>query len=262
MTSQGKRNLILAMAAFLLAAMACSLPLPGRPGNQESAESTEPVPSSQETLADANALPVRAERKEVEVEDISAVVEDISGPVLLLQVTNLTDDEVLVTLPCGFILQPADEDEQRLMVIQPEEVRLPPGGEGELEPYVICIDGNKAGPSIGSSYSLGVMASGDLLTLARCLCNEDLTALEEAMEFDSLIGLQFAVWMASEGVSDLGSLMEAMGEDSGGVFGDMVGEELGELGVDMEQFMGLIDQFMGQPAREWLEKCGLGEGES
>ncbi len=276
MTSHSKPSLILALGALLLASMACNLPLPDLPGGgEEPAEPTAteapqqqiseatatPTPSPQ-AAEDPAALPVRLERGEVELRPVSAVEEDISGPVLLLQVTNLTDDEVLVTIPCGLVFQPANGDEQRLMVIQPEGITLAPGEQGEMQPYVICIDANRAGPSVGSSYSLGLMATEDLLSLAQCICQEDLAALEESFDFESLLGLQMAVWMTSEGAADLGELFSQLEGEAGGALSDLMGEDLGEMGMDMQQFIDMMEQLMGEPARQWLQKCGLqGDGE-
>jgi len=142
------------------------------------------------------------------------------------------------------------------MVIQPAEAVLPAGGEGELQPYVICIDADRAGPSVGSSYALGVMAAGDLLKLAECICQEDLTAMEESMDFDSIFGLQMAVWQVSGGVPDFQSMFDQVSEE-GGALGGLVGEELGDLGMDLQQLADLMDELFGASVQEWLDKCDI-----
>ncbi len=271
MVFKESRYFILVVAILALTTLACNLPFPAPPAATQieaqppdegtpattAAGATKEVPSPGGDAEEADiALQQQLARHQVDLQGIRAIEEEISGPVLVLQVTNRTDEEVLVTLPCGLILQPGDEDEQRMMVIQPSEATLPPGGEAELQPYVICIDAHRSGPSVGSAYKLGLMATGDLLKLAKCICQEDLLALEDSADMGSLFGLQMAVWMTSSGAPDLRSLFEQTGEGSGAL-GGLVEEDLGDSGLELEQFMDLMGEIFGTAGQEWLEKCGV-----
>ena len=116
------------------------------------------------------------------------------GPIMLLQVTNPTTQDVLVTIPCGLIFQPQDNEMQRLMVIQAYSSTVKAGGQADLKPYIICIDADKHAPAAAATYSLGTMASGDLLKLATCVCTQPLTV---GTNLGQEFGLQFAVWHTS-----------------------------------------------------------------
>ncbi|KPK89040.1 MAG: hypothetical protein AMJ88_18120 [Anaerolineae bacterium SM23_ 63] len=186
------------------------------------------------------------------VESISG--EETSGQILTVQATNPTTDEIVVTIPCGLIFKPGPEsDEQRLMVIQEASATLLPGEKATLAPYVVCIDSSNAIPAQGSTYLVGVMATGDLLTLAQCICNETLMDVEmDPNAFMDQFSLQFAVWSVSDGLS-FEEMFEDM-EEAEGALGEIgvedFGEELGELfGGIMEMF-----QIAGQ---DWLEKCQI-----
>lgn len=277
MLGKRKRALMIAVAALLITGMACNVfsviqPQPeqgsGEPieqgvsttapgGGEGQAEAPTEGGSSGGPASGADlGIMDQIDRGQVELAGVQATEEEISGPILLLQVTNPTDEEVVVTIPCGLIFEPADEDEQRMMVIQHEEISLPPGGEGTLEPYVICIDADRAGPSIGSGYSLGVLADADLLKLAQCVCNEDLTALEEAMQYDSLMGLQMAVWLTSSGESDLTSMFESISQAESNALGGLPGET-GDQIEGLQDALSTIVSLMGGSAEEWLAKCDL-----
>ena len=131
-----------------------------------------------------------------------------------------------------------------MMVIQEASGSLPAGGEGTLTPFVICVDSSKATPTEGGTYSLGTLASGDLLRFAECLCQEDL----DSEDFMELFGLQMAIWMVSDSAT-FESLLE--GSETGeGALGDLMGEEAAEI------LEGILDMMRG-PASSWLELCDI-----
>lgn len=186
------------------------------------------------------------------VESISE--EETSGQILTVQVTNPTTDEIVVTIPCGLIFNPGPKsDEQRLMVIQEASDSLLPGEEATLTPYVVCIDSSNAVPESGSTYQIGVMATGDLLKLAECICNETLVDIEiDPLAFMDQFGLQFAVWTVSDGLS-FEEMFEGM-EDAGGALGEIGAEDFTE---EMEEFFGgIVEMFQGV-GQDWLEKCQI-----
>lgn len=174
---------------------------------------------------------------------------EIQGPILTVQLTNPESNEVVVEVPCGLIFQPETaDDEQRLMSIQPASASLAGGGTGQVEPYVICIDADRAAPSLGTTYEVGEMASGDLLKLAECLCQQDLEASAETDLGMGQMGVQFAVWAVSSGTSV--EEMFGQGEEMEGALGDVLGEE-------GENFLGFMQELIVQPAQDWLDRCGI-----
>jgi hypothetical protein len=195
---------------------------------------------------------VRTER--LDLESVSATGEGIQGQVLMVQLTNPGNDEVIVTIPCGFYFTPGDDEEQRLMVIQPASVSIPAGGTATVEPYVICIDSSKAGPEASSTYHLGEVVTGDLLTLAECLCEEDLPSPFDLTGGMEAMGVQFAVWAVSDGIDAGTELIDAQG-----ALEELLG---GELGTEFlgEEFTEMLQQLMllyGEGAQPWLDRCGI-----
>jgi hypothetical protein len=186
------------------------------------------------------------------VESISG--EDTAGQILVVHATNPTANEIVVTIPCGLIFKPGPEsDEQRLMVIQEASATLLPGENATLTPYVICIDSSNSIPAQGSTYQVGVMATGDLLKFAQCVCNETLLDIEmDPNAFMDQFGLQFAVWSVSDGLS-----FEEMFKDmkeSEGALGEIGAEEFGE---ELGNLFGGIMEMYQVAGQDWLEKCQI-----
>ncbi len=179
---------------------------------------------------------------------------DTAGRILRVQITNPMTDELLATIPCGLIFNPPPgSDEQRLMVIQQVSAAIPPGESADLTPYVICIDSSSAVPATGSSYQIGVMATGDLLKLAQCMCNETLADIEDdPLAFTDQLGLQFAVWTVSDELS-FDEIFEEM-EDAQGALGEI---GAGDFTEGLEDLLGGIMGMFQAAGQEWLEKCDI-----
>jgi hypothetical protein len=189
------------------------------------------------------------------IEHVESISEDeTAGRILTVHVTNPTTDEIVVTIPCGLIFNPGPgSDEQRLMVIQEASTSLLPGEEATLSPYVVCIDSSSAVPELGSTYTLGIMATGELLKLADCICKETVADIEmDPLAFMDQFGLQFAVWTVSDGLS-FEEMFEGM-EEAGGALGEIGTEDFTE---EMEElFGGVMEMFQGV-GQDWLEKCQI-----
>ena len=108
---------------------------------------------------------------------------------------------ITTTIPCGFIFEPDDPTDQRLMVVQPVTAVVPAGDEATLTVYVVCVDSSKEPPDDGATYAPGSMQSGDLLKLAQCACRENLAGSLNPFEG---MGVMIAGWMISEGRSFAG----------------------------------------------------------
>ncbi len=222
------------------------------PANPTSEAGGSPAGTAQPSGGEAEGpgLPALLAEGGIELPGIEANVDgETQGPILTLQLTNPESAEVLVDIPCGLIFRPeAGDDEQRMMSIQPASAVVPGGGTAQIEPYVICIDANRAAPDLGTIYEVGEMASGDLLKLAQCVCQEDLTAPDEMDLGFGSVGVQFAVWAVS---SDMNFEEMLAGEGGGeGALDDVLGEQSGEL-------LGLMQDLLLAPAQEWLDRCGI-----
>jgi len=159
-------------------------------------------------------LPAELDRGTLKLDSVAANGDgsNFYGPLMLLQVTNPGTNDVLTTIPCGLIFQPDDTEQQRLMVIQAYSATVQAGRQADLKPYIVCIDSSKHAPAEHATYTIGNMASGDLLALAACVCTQPLTFEKD---IPRELGLQFAVWHTSDpefpgnaGDSPLGSAIE------------------------------------------------------
>lgn len=158
----------------------------------------------------------------------------VSGELFRLTFVNETDDDLDVALPCGLIFAPDGPEPdswQPMMNVSPIDISLGGGESLTVEPFVMCVDSEAAAPGPGTSYELGEMATGDLLALAECICDEDLVS-ESGIEAGDL-SLQLAVWATADG-----ELPELEGLDDEGALGDLVS---GELGVDLDELMADVD---------------------
>jgi hypothetical protein len=169
------------------------------------------------------------------------------GTILTIQFTNPTNDEILVTVPCGLVFTPTETEEQALMMIQPLEVSLAAGESAEYTPYVVCIDMAAPAPALNSGYTIAYLAEEELLVFAECICGQELST--ELGSMDST-GVQFATWSITTG----GDVMNIVGEEGAAVEEFMEGMELDEFA---EMFADLFSTFGG----EWLDRCGITVGE-
>jgi hypothetical protein len=166
-----------------------------------------------------------------QVEEVIVGLETPSG------LAMLKSGDTYVQLPCGLILEPGEgrADLQRMMVIQEDGGAVPAGGRAELLPYVICVDAGLGVPETQLEYKLGTMAEGELLKLAKCICERELISEEEdpIAYIGEQFGLQFSVWQVSgdltsdelrDQLDDGGGAMDAFGEIS--QIYDSIGEML------------------------------------
>lgn len=215
----------------------------------ESSTGATSTPRSGSAVSGGNPLPALIDQGRVEVETVqSNEGGQTQGPILTVQLTNLESGEVVVDVPCGLIFHPGSEEDQRMMVIQPASGELSASGTTQISPYVICIDSGKDAPDLNATYQVGVMAEGDLLKIAQCICQEELSDEFDAQAGFDQFGVQFAVWAVSDGEPLTSFTGEGMPE--GGAADDMFGEEFGDMFAELEQF------FLA-PAQEWLDRCGI-----
>ena len=191
---------------------------------------------------DAQSLPDLVDAGTVDLDEIVAVQDGASGPILRVTVSNPGSQDVVISIPCGTILAPQNGDVQQMMVVQPASASVPAGGSTTITLFVICIDATKTTPSSGDEFAFGGNADGDVLTLAECACQDG--RITEANPLP-LMGLQFTAWMLREGITPEELL--ASGE---GAAGEFLG---GERGAQLRQMLEGIGGFTG----DWMERCGI-----
>ncbi len=172
--------------------------------------------------------------------------EDTFGQIMTLQLTNPGTEEVIVTVPCGLVFTPSDEENQRMMMVQPLEVSLAAGETKSPTPYVVCIDVDAGAPKFNNTYSIGSLVDNpDLLKFAQCICNQELSTELGSMDG---VGVQMAAWSVSVG-GDFSNILE---ENS--AMADMLEQEFGDsLGEAMDQFRQMVSMF----GDEWLDECEI-----
>jgi hypothetical protein len=218
----------------------------------------------------------------------------VSGELLFVSITNTTDGDVNLTVPCGllfvpddFVEPPGDPDgedgtgptsssDQRMINLTPFDVDLDAGATTTITPYVMCIDSSSPAPESGAVYAVGGFADDDLLALAECVCDGDLLG-----DIDPMLGdmsLQMAMWAVADG--EFPDIEGAMAE-ADGALGDLVGDEAGidfdeiaELleaqgidpnlpgmeGFDFEAMLAQASAFLETFAADsaaWLERCDI-----
>ena len=232
---------------LLISILSCADP--GNLNTNTSAAEEEAVeePENQDTVL------TQLDNGEVTVDGVLSVTDkkDTIGPILSIWVTNPGTGEVITTIPCGLVFQPVNPEEQPLMVIQEASAPVAPGGTEVIPLYVVCIDTDTHAPEDASSYTLGTMASGDLLKMAQCVCQQRLSMDEEIENMDTL-GIQFAVWTVSEG-SDLSAW------NTEGAFYDLLssGETDEEIDAELSTYLEEFKTLMQPLSDRWLEQCGV-----
>lgn len=166
---------------------------------------------------------------------------ETTGPVITMTLTNTTDEEITINIPCGLVFSPTDGDTQPMMVVQPVSLALAAGETQEVTPFVICVDIAAAAPDTSTSFTIGYMAADDMLAFAECICGEELT-----IDGTDTVGVQFAAWSIQLQGDFASTLMEE---------GSAAGEFL--EGEDMEAMNEMFMQMMEMFATEWLDKCGI-----
>ncbi|MCX6071273.1 MAG: hypothetical protein NTU91_10510 [Chloroflexi bacterium] len=188
--------------------------------------------------AAAAGLPDQVNRGQLKIVRLTANG-DIAGPGIKIVVRNPGSEDITTTIPCGFVFEPDDASDQRLMLVQPVTAVVPAGGEVTLTAYVVCIDSGNAAPDDGATYTLGTMQSGDLLKLAQCACGEDLAGSADPL---GGMGVMIAGWMIREGAS----------------FADVQAQ--GGEGASSETFggtmSGLLDMF-AESSESWFDRCNI-----
>lgn len=165
-----------------------------------------------------------------------------SGECLSLKLENKTRKKLDVTVPAGQIFEAGDSSLQNLMVAKEEVFAIEPGRSRITKLFGFCVEAGDGSPGEGSKYSLGKMADGHLLKVARYLSENNLHQHPSA---------QFAVWAVSNG-----ERLEGIGDAGLTQFvADLLGKPMPEYHIQYQQPPS--DRLLpGQPAN-WREAMAM-----
>jgi hypothetical protein len=96
-----------------------------------------------------------------------------------------------IRLEAGQLFYPYEDNVQPLMLVKEEVIVLEPGKKAKQVLYAYCVEQSAAGPGIRDTFSIGPLADGALLEMAKFL--------NEKSYFGP--GIQDAVWSISDGES-------------------------------------------------------------
>lgn len=165
-----------------------------------------------------------------------------TGECLKLKLESKSRKKLDVRIPAGQIFEAGDSSLQNLMVSKEEVFALEPGRNRIARLFGFCVEANDGSPGEGSFFSLGKMAEGNLLKLAKHLNENKLHQHPSA---------QFAVWAVSdadrlEGIGDAGLTK---------FVADLLGKPMPEYHIQYQQPP--QDRLLpGQPAN-WREAMAL-----
>jgi hypothetical protein len=108
-----------------------------------------------------------------------------------LDLINNAKTTLTIRLEAGQLLYPYEDNVQPLMLVKDELIVLEPGKKARKALYAYCVKQSAAGPGIRDTFSIGPLADGALLEMAKFL--------NEKGYFGP--GIQDAVWSISDGES-------------------------------------------------------------
>ena len=173
---------------------------------------------------------------------------ETNGRILTVQFTNPSNDEIIVSLPCGLAFVPTETDEQELMMLQPLELSLGAGESTSVTPYVACVElgsAQRRQPILATP--IGYLASDQLLKFAECVCGEPLN--EDLASMDG-VAVQFA---ASSGVATGGDFFFDAGSRRICPWRRAGGTERG-CSLDLVEYLSEMFSMFGG---DWLDRCGI-----
>ncbi|MCB0519026.1 MAG: hypothetical protein H6577_00925 [Lewinellaceae bacterium] len=164
-----------------------------------------------------------------------------TGESLKLKLVNKSKKQLTVLVAAGQVFEAGDSSLQNLMVAKEEMFMVEAGRTRTANLSGLCIEASDGSPGEGSGFSLGKMAEGNLLKMARYLSDNNLHTNPAA---------QFAVWAVSDA-----ERLESIGDPALAKFtADMLGKPVPEYHIEYQQPQ---DRMLpGQPAN-WREAMAL-----
>ncbi len=104
-------------------------------------------------------------------------------------ITNLSSSPQQICFPAGQIMLPSDIGDQALVVVGTVILMIQMGQIAEGNLFADCINESKHAPSDGSAYTLGDMATDDLLKVVRAI---------DVRSAKGRLGGQLAIWAVTD----------------------------------------------------------------
>lgn len=115
-----------------------------------------------------------------------------NGSCLKLNITNIKDDSVYITLEAGRRLDSEDEKEQDILVMKEQTFALGKKEQKESGIFGFCCQAHNASPAKDSKFKIGKMADSSLVRLASFISSKPLNQY-------GISEIQNAVWCLSDG---------------------------------------------------------------
>jgi hypothetical protein len=144
------------------------------------------------------------------------------GECLKLKLDNLSWKDLGIIVPAGQIFEAGDSALQNLMISKEETFLVSRGKNRIAKLFGFCVEATDSSPGEGSVFSLGEMAEGNLLKMARYLSDNNLHENQAA---------QYAVWAVMDE-----DRLESIGDPVLAKFtADLLGKPLPEYHIAYQQ---------------------------
>jgi len=175
-------------------------------------------------------------------------INGFSGEVIDLELYNNAKKTLEVSIPCGLVFIPSDENTSQMMVVQALEFQLQAGETRVVNPFVLSIETAKWMPAPEKTYRVDELQEGKQLQLAQCLCNEELPS-----ETQEMVSVQLAAWMVANE-----SVFTNTTQDLNDLLKNFTGLPIDIPGLD--QSLQDLAGNVAPKAQAWLEKCEIESG--
>ena len=113
-----------------------------------------------------------------------------TGKCLKLKIKNLRKKKLDIQIPAGLVFNSNDPTQQDLMITEERMLAVEGNKRRVAKMYAACIQAPNGSPTLGSGFSMSLLATGKLLEIAQYLAEEKLYKSHAA---------QYAVWSISNG---------------------------------------------------------------
>ncbi len=112
-----------------------------------------------------------------------------TGNCLKLKIKNLRKKKIDIQIPAGLIFNSNDPSQQDLMITEERMLAIEGNKNRVAKMYAACIQAPNGSPTLGSGFSMSLLATGHLLEIAQYLAKEKLYKHDAA---------QYAIWAISD----------------------------------------------------------------
>jgi hypothetical protein len=151
-----------------------------------------------------------------EVFDLKNGLEVFYGLCIKVSLTSFVDNDLDIIVPSGLMLEATDEEVEDKIITKTHTINMESLASNETEIFAMSIDMYKNIPVLSTTYTMGEMASGDILKVANYI---------DEHRQQTAVG-QAAIWMISDNATD--EELESIGATSSGIaFAKVILEDSG-----------------------------------